>query len=616
MQGVLTLQFPKALDTLALDDLTVGRQAQRGDLTVTVVARGRKSVTLQTNRAGDRVYYVRLIGADGQAVAFFGPNITEAPDGAWRFELSPLGPAARAEIVLAREVDQKVYPVTLTPSRSMSSVRPFAFSSRPRRTPRAVSSLLASTPKGAFIERPMGAYAPDEQARNLMDVAAAARAAGLDALLTGDSHGANPAYAATILPLPTVARLMSVTGDDAHRRGPARAVLPPGAAGRADRHARRVRRRTADRDLRAGRPPAAVRRLRHGGDEPRGPPREVVAITRALLAGERVTHRGRHFTLEGATISPLPRVPAEIWLGGTGPASAERAGQMGDAWLTGQNATDEELRRQLDLYRETAREPAARRGRSCAATSTSASPTTRRARSSAPSWPRAIAAGFDQLLVGSAATVVESLRPTQPWASTTPWAPRRGRPELMLRSFERIGRNVMPRIRISSCAQPPARRDAFTGSDAGSLPPLAQATDVLVGMLIRPELPAGAPQGEERIRLGLEAALRRVLSRIPVEQRVVPGRDRRASGRRLRPPPGLMGRVSRAIETPAVRSRLDKHQIAAGVRRAVGHAVQVGVEVHARAQLRGEPLLPGPLDDLGHREVRPVRMLSMKERGR
>ena len=35
--------------------------------------------------------------------------------------------------------------------------------------------ILASMPKGAFIERPMGAYARDEQARNLMEVAAAAR---------------------------------------------------------------------------------------------------------------------------------------------------------------------------------------------------------------------------------------------------------------------------------------------------------------------------------------------------------------------------------------------------------------------------------------------------------
>jgi hypothetical protein len=116
VQGVLTLQFPTALDTLALDDLTVGRQARLGDLTVTVVARGRKGVTLQTSRDGDRMYYVRLIGADGQALAFFGPNITEAPDGAWRFELSWLNPPARAEIILARAVDQKSYPVTLTPA--------------------------------------------------------------------------------------------------------------------------------------------------------------------------------------------------------------------------------------------------------------------------------------------------------------------------------------------------------------------------------------------------------------------------------------------------------------------------------------------------------------------
>src|SRR5207237_10118816 len=91
-----------------------------------------------------------------------------------------------------------------------TSVR-FLFPTSPA-THERFRSLLASMPKGAFIERPMGAYAPDEQARNLMEVASAARAAGLDGLLTGDSHAANPAYAATFAPLPTVARLMSVTG--------------------------------------------------------------------------------------------------------------------------------------------------------------------------------------------------------------------------------------------------------------------------------------------------------------------------------------------------------------------------------------------------------------------
>src|SRR6185295_554920 len=97
------------------------------------------------------------------------------------------------------------------PMKLGTSVR-FLFPTSPA-THERFRSLVASMPQGAFIERPMGAYTPEEQARNLMEVAAAARAAGLDGLLTGDSHGANPGYAATFSPLPTVARLMSVTGD-------------------------------------------------------------------------------------------------------------------------------------------------------------------------------------------------------------------------------------------------------------------------------------------------------------------------------------------------------------------------------------------------------------------
>jgi hypothetical protein len=115
VRGTLTMQYPRTLETLTLDDLTVGRQVQRGDLTVTVAARGRKSVTLATSRDGDRVYYVRLLAADGQALAYFGPNITEGPGGAWRFELSPLNPPVKAEIVLAGQVERQTLPVSLSP---------------------------------------------------------------------------------------------------------------------------------------------------------------------------------------------------------------------------------------------------------------------------------------------------------------------------------------------------------------------------------------------------------------------------------------------------------------------------------------------------------------------
>ena len=114
LDGVLAVQFPKALQTLRLDDLSPGRSARLGDLTVTVTARGRKSVTLQTNKDGHRLLYVRLTNSEGQALAFFGPQITESPDGAWRFELSPLGTPVRAEVILADALDRKAYPFVLT----------------------------------------------------------------------------------------------------------------------------------------------------------------------------------------------------------------------------------------------------------------------------------------------------------------------------------------------------------------------------------------------------------------------------------------------------------------------------------------------------------------------
>ena len=328
-----------------------------------------------------------------------------------------------------------------------TSVR-FLFPTSPA-THERFRTLLASMPKGAFIERPMGAYAADEQARNLMEVAAAARAAGLDALLTGDNHAANPGYAATFSPLPTVARLMSVTGDM-----PIGVVLlapfyhPVLLAEQIGTLAAFAQGPLIVTFVLGGRPAqfqafgmeeqSRVRRLE-----------EVVAVTRALLAGERVSHRGRYYAFEGATISPLPRVPVEIWLGGTVIASAERAARFGDAWLTGQNATDEELRTQLARYREAA----ARAGRP-------ARPVLRRdiyvgeSDDEARAVVGAILAegyrgtGLDQLLVGSADTVVERLgRYHEMGFDFVMVRHVVGDHRLMLRSFERIGRDVMPRIR-------------------------------------------------------------------------------------------------------------------------------------------------------------------------
>jgi len=114
LRGILTVQFPKTFDTLRLDDLTVGRKAQLGDMTVTVLKQGRKSLTLETSRDGDSVVYIRLLNADGQAVTFFGPQTAALPGGAQTFELSPLGAYDTAEVIVARDRDTKSYAFVLT----------------------------------------------------------------------------------------------------------------------------------------------------------------------------------------------------------------------------------------------------------------------------------------------------------------------------------------------------------------------------------------------------------------------------------------------------------------------------------------------------------------------
>src|SRR6266852_1446570 len=55
LQGVLTVQLPKTIETLRLDDLTPGSKASSDALTVTVAGRGRKSLTLEAGKDGARV---------------------------------------------------------------------------------------------------------------------------------------------------------------------------------------------------------------------------------------------------------------------------------------------------------------------------------------------------------------------------------------------------------------------------------------------------------------------------------------------------------------------------------------------------------------------------------
>jgi alkanesulfonate monooxygenase SsuD/methylene tetrahydromethanopterin reductase-like flavin-dependent oxidoreductase (luciferase family) len=308
---------------------------------------------------------------------------------------------------------------------------------------------LAAAPSGSFIERPMGAYDTAEQAQNWLEVAAAARAAGLDGLLVGDNHAVPAGYANCFAPVPSLARLMAVTGEmpvgmvllapfyepivlaeqigtlAAFARGPLIVTLALG--GRAQTFA------AFGRDQRT-----RVGRLE-----------ELAAVLRPLLAGERVTFRGRHHTVEDAQVSPLPRVPVSLWIAGTVRAAAERAGRLGDGWLTGQNAGSADLGEQLDAYREAAGRagrpprPVLRRDIFVGASDADA---------------RAVVdpilaegyrgTGRDTLLVGGPATVVQQLREYRALGFEHVMVRHiTGDHARMLESFARIGRGVMPAIR-------------------------------------------------------------------------------------------------------------------------------------------------------------------------
>ncbi len=316
-------------------------------------------------------------------------------------------------------------------------------------THEAFKRALAAAPPGSFIERPMGAYDTAEQARNWLEVAAAARAARLDGLLVGDNHAVPAAYANCFSPIPSLARLMTVTGDmpvgmvllapfyepivlaeqigtlAAFAGGPLVVALALG--GRAQAFAA------------FGRPQASrVGRLE-----------ELLAVVRPLLAGEPVTFRGRYHVVEGAQTSPLPRGPVSFWIAGTVRVAAERAGRIGDGWLTGQNAQSTELAEQLDAYREAA-----------AGAGRQALPVLRRdifvgetdADAAAVVDP-ILAEGYrgtgrETLLVGGPATVVQQLRAYRAMGFDHVMVRHiPGDHARMLESFARIGRSVMPAIR-------------------------------------------------------------------------------------------------------------------------------------------------------------------------
>ena len=81
---------------------------------------------------------------------------------------------------------------------------------------------------------------------------------------------------------------------------------------------------------------------------------EVVEVVRRLLDGDEVSFEGRYHRLDRVRIGPLPESPVRLWVGGRRGAAVERAGRLGDAWVSDTRMPDAELLIELDRYRTAA----------------------------------------------------------------------------------------------------------------------------------------------------------------------------------------------------------------------------------------------------------------------
>jgi len=82
---------------------------------------------------------------------------------------------------------------------------------------------------------------------------------------------------------------------------------------------------------------------------------ESIEIMRRLWTEERITYRGKIFTINdlGVGLKPIQRGGPPIWIAGVVDAAVKRAARLGDAWLITNFAHLDVLVPQMKIYRET-----------------------------------------------------------------------------------------------------------------------------------------------------------------------------------------------------------------------------------------------------------------------
>ena len=81
---------------------------------------------------------------------------------------------------------------------------------------------------------------------------------------------------------------------------------------------------------------------------------ESAALLHRLWTEENVTHLGKHYRVDNATVAPRPvqRPRPPIWFGAWAEPAIRRAARLGDAWFVGPSANLAEIAPCAELYRK------------------------------------------------------------------------------------------------------------------------------------------------------------------------------------------------------------------------------------------------------------------------
>jgi alkanesulfonate monooxygenase SsuD/methylene tetrahydromethanopterin reductase-like flavin-dependent oxidoreductase (luciferase family) len=189
---------------------------------------------------------------------------------------------------------------------------------------------------------------PRQGARWMIERAAAARGAGLDALFVGDQHvSPTPYYQNT----PMLGRLLAEWGE-----APAGCLFllplwhPVLVAEQIGTLAAIAR---GPFIMQCGLGWGEARFAAMGANIRTRPSafEEALDIIRHLLAGETVSS-ARRFRIAEASLALRPAEPVGVWIGASAEPAIDRAARLGDGWIASPSLAQEEERAQADFYRE------------------------------------------------------------------------------------------------------------------------------------------------------------------------------------------------------------------------------------------------------------------------